>query len=86
MPDGQASRQANRRMDCGTPNCHCFCPVNNLIPEWNSLVVNAHWSRAYRQLDSISDFPEFTGRLCPTPVFYRGSGTLYPKASSPSAD
>ncbi|HHJ15091.1 MAG TPA: glutamate synthase subunit beta [Gammaproteobacteria bacterium] len=67
MPDGQASRQANRCMDCGTPYCHRFCPVHNLIPEWNALVFNAHWRRAWRQLDSTNNFPEFTGRLCPAP-------------------
>lgn len=67
MPDRQATRQANRCMDCGTPCCHAFCPVHNLIPEWNSLVFNAHWQRAYRQLDSTNNFPELTGRLCPAP-------------------
>ncbi len=67
MPDRQAMRQANRRMDCGTPCCHSFCPVHNLIPEWNSLVFNAHWLRAYRQLNSTNNFPEITGRLCPAP-------------------
>ena len=67
MPDGQALHQANRCMDCGTPYCHCFCPVHNLIPEWNALVFNAHWRRAYQQLASTNNFPEFTGRLCPAP-------------------
>ncbi|GMQ88874.1 MAG: glutamate synthase subunit beta [Gammaproteobacteria bacterium] len=67
LPDRQATRQADRCMDCGTPCCHYFCPVHNLIPEWNSLVFNAHWQRAYRQLDSTNNFPEFTGRLCPAP-------------------
>ena len=67
MCDGQAVRQANRCMDCGTPYCHEFCPVHNLIPDWNSLVFNADWYRAYRQLDSTNNFPEFTGRLCPAP-------------------
>ena len=67
MQDGQAIRQANRCMDCGTPYCHSFCPVHNLIPEWNSLVFNVHWYRAYKQLDSTNNFPELTGRLCPAP-------------------
>ena len=67
MPDRQAMRQANRCMDCGTPCCHSFCPVHNLIPEWNSLVFNAQWLRAYRQLNSTNNFPEITGRLCPAP-------------------
>ena len=38
MDAGQAQRQARRCMDCGTPDCHRFCPVHNLIPDWNELV------------------------------------------------
>ena len=67
MPDTQAARQAVRCMDCGTPYCHCYCPVHNLIPEWNDLVSDRQWERAYRQLDSTNNFPELTGRLCPAP-------------------
>jgi len=67
MPDPQAVRQADRCMDCGTPFCHSACPVNNLIPEWNALVFNADWNRAWKQLDSTNNFPEFTGRVCPAP-------------------
>jgi glutamate synthase (NADPH/NADH) small chain len=76
MPDRQAARQANRCMDCGTPCCHSFCPVHNLIPEWNSLVFDAHWRRAYRQLDSTNNFPEFTGRVCPAPCEHACTLTL----------
>jgi len=54
-------------MDCGTPFCHHYCPVHNLIPEWNSLVSEESWKRAWQQLDSTNNFPEFTGRLCPAP-------------------
>lgn len=67
MPDGQASQQADRCMDCGTPYCHTACPVNNLIPDWNSLVFNVHWREAWEQLDSTNNFPEITGRICPAP-------------------
>jgi glutamate synthase (NADPH/NADH) small chain len=67
LPDEQAATQANRCIDCGTPWCHSYCPVHNLIPEWNQLVTDASWYRAYRQLDSTNNFPEFTGRLCPAP-------------------
>ncbi len=67
MPDGQATRQANRCMDCGTPYCHSYCPVHNLIPEWNALVTNTDWRRAFEQLDSTNNFPEFTGRICAAP-------------------
>ncbi len=67
LPERQAALQANRCMDCGTPWCHSYCPVHNLIPEWNQLVSDANWQRAYQQLDSTNNFPEFTGRLCPAP-------------------
>ncbi len=67
MRNGLLVRQANRCMDCGTPYCHEFCPVHNLIPDWNSLVFNADWYRAWQQLESTNNFPEFTGRVCPAP-------------------
>ncbi len=67
MPETLATRQATRCMDCGTPYCHRYCPVHNLIPEWNELVTEGHWQRAYQQLDSTNNFPELTGRLCPAP-------------------
>jgi glutamate synthase (NADPH/NADH) small chain len=61
--------QAARCMDCGTPFCqtHTGCPVNNLIPEWNSLVYNDQWSDAIDRLHKTNNFPEFTGRVCPAP-------------------
>jgi glutamate synthase (NADPH/NADH) small chain len=43
----QLRTQGARCMDCGTPYCHTGielggnasgCPINNLIPEWNSLI------------------------------------------------
>ncbi len=67
MPDGHAARQANRCMDCGTPYCHCYCPVHNLIPEWNALVTDTDWRRAYEHLETTNNFPEFTGRICAAP-------------------
>lgn len=67
LPERPAAMQAARCMDCGTPWCHNYCPVHNLIPEWNQLVTDANWQRAYQQLDSTNNFPEFTGRLCPAP-------------------
>jgi glutamate synthase (NADPH/NADH) small chain len=54
-------------MSCGTPDCHSYCPVHNLIPDWNELVHDADWYEAWRQLESTNNFPEFTGRLCPAP-------------------
>ena len=67
MPEQQLVRQALRCMDCATPYCHRYCPVHNLIPDWNALVTDADWASAYQQLDSTNNFPELTGRLCPAP-------------------
>ena len=67
MPDRQASVQARRCMDCGTPYCHSYCPVHNLIPDWNTLVNDGDWQLAYEQLESTNNFPEFTGRICSAP-------------------
>jgi glutamate synthase (NADPH) small chain len=60
-------KQAARCMDCGIPFCHNGCPVNNLIPDWNSLVYRDQWQAALRTLHSTNNFPEFTGRICPAP-------------------
>ena len=59
--------QASRCMDCGVPFCHTGCPVNNLIPDWNDLVYKGRWQEAVRQLHSTNNFPEFTGRVSPSP-------------------
>ena len=67
MPPRQAGCQATRCMACATPDCHSYCPVHNLIPDWNELVHDGHWHEAWRQLESTNNFPEFTGRLCPAP-------------------
>jgi len=65
----ELKRQAARCMDCGTPFCqtHTGCPINNLIPEFNNLVVTEQWKQAYTNLSSTNNFPEFTGRVCPAP-------------------
>ncbi|MFO7690347.1 MAG: glutamate synthase subunit beta [Cryobacterium sp.] len=60
-------RQAGRCMDCGVPFCHQGCPLGNLIPEWNDLVVRDEGQQAIERLHSTNNFPEFTGRLCPAP-------------------
>ena len=62
--------QASRCMDCGTPFCHWGCPVGNYIPEWNDLMWNGHWSRAFELLDATNNLPEITGRVCPAPCEY----------------
>uniref|UniRef100_A0A7S3LL65 4Fe-4S ferredoxin-type domain-containing protein n=2 Tax=Aplanochytrium stocchinoi TaxID=215587 RepID=A0A7S3LL65_9STRA len=65
----ELKRQAARCMDCGTPFCQTYtgCPVNNLIPEWNELVLNDQWKEAIDRLHKTNNFPEFTGRVCPAP-------------------
>ncbi|MBQ6553849.1 MAG: glutamate synthase, partial [Firmicutes bacterium] len=63
--------QAARCMNCGAPFCHTGdpvvggCPLGNLIPEWNDLVYHGKIEEAYKRLSRTSNFPEFTGRVCP---------------------
>lgn len=63
----EVSSQASRCMDCGIPFCHSGCPVNNLIPDWNTLVYRADWQAAIERLHETNNFPEVTGRICPAP-------------------
>ncbi len=65
--DNVLNKQASRCMDCGIPYCHNSCPVNNVIPEWNSLVYDKDWKGALETLHATNNFPEFTGRICPAP-------------------
>lgn len=65
--DAQATVQAARCMDCGTPFCTTGCPVNNIIPDWNDLVYSGNYRQALDTLHSTNNFPEFTGRICPAP-------------------
>jgi glutamate synthase (NADPH/NADH) small chain len=67
LKDEQASQQAARCMDCGTPFCNNGCPVNNIIPDFNDLVFRGDWKHAIQVLHSTNNFPEFTGRICPAP-------------------
>jgi glutamate synthase (NADPH/NADH) small chain len=60
--------QASRCMDCGVPFCHGYgCPLGNLIPEWNDLVYQGRWQEACDRLHYTNNFPEITGRVCPSP-------------------
>ncbi|HLI44030.1 MAG TPA: glutamate synthase subunit beta [Acidimicrobiales bacterium] len=61
------AEQASRCMDCGIPFCHEGCPLGNLVPEWNDLVVRGRLDEAAARLHATNNFPEFTGRLCPAP-------------------
>ena len=68
LSESEVKKQASRCMDCGVPFCHgCGCPLTNVIPEWNDLVYNGHWTEALELLRSTNNFPEFTGRICPAP-------------------
>ena len=63
--DMDSKEQASRCMDCGTPFCNWGCPVGNYIPEWNDLVFNGQWNKAFELLDATNSMPEITGRICP---------------------
>lgn len=66
--------QGGRCMDCGVPFCqscveldgsYTGCPLHNLIPEWNDMIYRGNWEHAVSRLRKTSNFPEFTGRVCP---------------------
>jgi glutamate synthase (NADPH/NADH) small chain len=66
--------QAGRCMACGVPMCQSAlrlkgmvtgCPLHNLIPEWNDEIYSGHYEHALSRLLKTSNFPEFTGRVCP---------------------
>jgi len=61
--------QSARCMDCGVPFCHSNygCPVANIIPQFNDLIYRGKWEKAFKTLMSTNNFPEFTGRICPSP-------------------
>ena len=63
----KVSDQASRCMDCGVPFCHNGCPIGNIIPEFNDAVYRESWLEAWEILSSTNNFPEFTGRVCPSP-------------------
>jgi glutamate synthase (NADPH/NADH) small chain len=67
LPTETLNGQAARCMDCGIPFCHNGCPVNNQIPDFNTLVYRDQWKTALENLHSTNNFPEFTGRVCPAP-------------------
>lgn len=76
LPREEQQKQAARCMDCGVPFCQAGmmfgnavsgCPLHNLIPEWNDLIYVGNWEQAYYRLRITNNFPEFTGRVCPSP-------------------
>lgn len=71
---GLRQEQAARCMDCGVPFCQSGmalggavsgCPLHNLIPEWNDMLYRGNLEQALDRLLRTSNFPEFTGRVCP---------------------
>ena len=76
LPLGERERkeQGARCMNCGVPMCQSAmrlsgmvtgCPLHNMIPEWNDQVYLDHPRHALSRLLKTSNFPEFTGRVCP---------------------
>ena len=74
--DAAARREQGARcMNCGVPMCQSAiklkgmvtgCPLHNLIPEWNDEIYHDHIEHALSRLLKTSNFPEFTGRVCPS--------------------
>lgn len=67
LPEDKVREQAYRCMNCGIPFCHSGCPLGNAVPDFNEAVKNGCWRKALDILHSTSNFPEFTGRVCPAP-------------------
>ena len=76
VPVEGASRQQQgaRCMNCGVPFCQAGvqfdgrqlgCPLHNLIPEWNDMLMDGNYGHALARLLKTNNFPEFTGRVCP---------------------
>ena len=66
--------QGARCMNCGVPFCQAGvlfegrqlgCPLHNLIPEWNDMLMDGIYGHALARLLKTNNFPEFTGRVCP---------------------
>jgi len=74
-PEPAVREQAARCMDCGVPFCmggvapavKTGCPLGNLIPDFNDLVMKGRWEEASAELHETNNFPEVTGRVCPAP-------------------
>jgi len=66
LEPAEVIEQAERCMSCGTPFCHGYaCPLANIIPETNELIMEDRWEEALELLLSTHPFPEFTARICP---------------------
>ena len=76
LPDAVREQQGGRCMNCGVPFCQTGmlyegrafgCPLHNLIPEWNDMILSGNRGHALSRLLKANNFPEFTGRVCPAP-------------------
>lgn len=65
MKEEELKEQGARCMECGTPFCSWGCPLGNLMPDFNDMVYNDDFESAFKRLYLTSNFPEFTGRVCP---------------------
>jgi glutamate synthase (NADPH/NADH) small chain len=65
MEEEKIKIQGARCMDCGTPFCSWGCPLGNLTPDFNDMTYKGDFEKAYKRLSLTSNFPEFTGRVCP---------------------
>lgn len=74
LDEDARKEQAARCMNCGVPMCQSAiklagmitgCPLHNLIPEWNDALYKGQYDMAAWRLLMTSNFPEFTGRVCP---------------------
>ncbi|MBR1911590.1 MAG: glutamate synthase subunit beta [Treponema sp.] len=74
LTESSRREQAARCMNCGVPMCQSAlklkgmvtgCPLHNYIPEWNDALYNGQFDMAAWRLLKTSNFPEFTGRVCP---------------------
>lgn len=74
MEEEKIKTQGARCMDCGTPFCSWGCPLGNLMPDFNDMAYKGEFEKAYNRLSLTSNFPEFTGRVCP--ALCEGSCTL----------
>ncbi|MEO5377817.1 MAG: glutamate synthase subunit beta [Magnetococcus sp. DMHC-6] len=66
FPLERLQEQASRCMDCGVPFCHNGCTLYNLAPVFNEWVYRGQWAEALRVIQRTNNFPEFTGRICPS--------------------
>lgn len=74
VSEEERMRQGARCMNCGVPYCQAGmqfegktfgCPLHNLIPEWNDMIMDGNFGHALSRLLKTNNFPEFTGRVCP---------------------